>query len=303
MIDVMLTRSLDEFLAQQAQRTDALLHEIAATLPDNSVGQAMRYALEGGGKRLRPALCAASYAACGGDVDDDVVQKLAGAIEIIHTYSLVHDDLPCMDDDSFRRGRPTTHRVHGEAAAILAGAALIPLAFRVAREAVAGGRLPKAIQLEIHQALARAAGAAGMVGGQVMDLEGHAHITGSDRLEAIHVAKTGAMIVASCVIGALAAGATTSQKTALERFGHHLGLAFQITDDVLDETASTADLGKTAGKDRDGAKATYPALLGLEGARERARHEAAEAVAALGEAGLQESLLKDLAAFAVERRR
>jgi geranylgeranyl pyrophosphate synthase len=299
----MQTATLDEFLAQQAQRTDALLREIGAALPDNNVGQAMRYALEGGGKRLRPALCAASYAACGGDVDDEAVQKLAAAIEIIHTYSLVHDDLPCMDDDSFRRGRATTHRVHGEANAILAGAALIPLAFRVAREALAGTRLSKATRLEIHQTLARAAGAAGMVGGQVLDLEGHASITGTAQLEAIHVAKTGAMIVASCVIGALAAEAATSQKTALEGFGHHLGLAFQITDDVLDETASTADLGKTAGKDRDGAKATYPALLGLDAARQRARQEAAEAVAALKEGGLQDSLLKDLAVFAVERRR
>ena len=293
---------LDDFLTQQADRTNMLLAEIAEQLPAHGVGAAMRYALAGGGKRLRPALCMATYRALRGE-EHSAVQKLGTALEIIHTYSLVHDDLPCMDDDSFRRGRPTTHRVFGDAAAMLAGAALIPLAFRVAGEAAAELGLTEAQQAQIHQTLARAAGAQGMVGGQVLDLEGAAGITTSAQLEDIHAAKTGALIVASCLLGGLAADATEAQLDGVAKYGRHLGLAFQITDDVLDETATSADLGKTAGKDRDGAKATYPALLGLEQARVRGAGESREAVAALQKAGIEDSLLKDLATFAIERKR
>lgn len=302
MTEVAAGVELAVFLTQQAERTDVVLGEIAGALPDNTVGNAMRYALIGGGKRLRPALCVAAYRAFAGRQEDDV-QRLAAAIEIIHTYSLVHDDLPCMDDDSFRRGRETTHRVFGDAAAILAGAALIPLAFSTANDAMARLRLSSDIRAAIHRTLAAAAGAGGMVGGQVLDLEGGSSITDTDQLERIHAAKTGALIVAACAIGALAAGAPPGSMSAIERYGRHLGLAFQITDDVLDETATTADLGKTAGKDRDSAKATYPAILGLEQARLRARDEAAKAIAALADADLQDVLLKELAAFAIERRR
>jgi geranylgeranyl pyrophosphate synthase len=300
--NVMLNSSLDVFLTEQAQRTNAHLSAIADGLPGHGVGKAMRYALAGGGKRLRPALCVATWRAIKGE-ENDAVQKLAAAIEIIHTYSLVHDDLPCMDDDSFRRGRETTHRVFGEAVAMLAGAALIPLAFRVIAEAADTLGLDAAQQVRIHQTVARAAGAGGMVGGQVLDLEGTAAVTTTSQLEKIHAAKTGALIVASCLVGALAADAPAAQLDGVAEYGRHLGLAFQITDDVLDETASSADLGKTAGKDRDGAKATYPALLGLERARVRAAGEALEAVAALAKAGLQDPLLKELATFAIERKR
>lgn len=293
---------LAEFLTQQAARTDVMLSEIAAALPSNTVGNAMRYALAGGGKRLRPALCVATYRAFGGP-QEDAVQRLAAAIEIIHTYSLIHDDLPCMDDDSFRRGRETTHRIFGDPAAMLAGAALIPLAFATANRAMVALSLPLAARLSIHRTLASAAGASGMVGGQVFDMEGGSAITDTTQLERIHAAKTGALIVAACIIGATAAGATPDSMAAIERYGRHLGLAFQITDDVLDETATTADLGKTAGKDRDHAKATYPAILGLEHARRRARGEAEKAIAALEDAGSQEALLQELATFAIERRR
>jgi geranylgeranyl pyrophosphate synthase len=301
MTDAITSESLTSFLARQREQTNRVLQEVATSLPANQVGQAMRYALNGDGKRLRPALCVAVYHALNGTAS--AIQRLAAAIEIIHTYSLVHDDLPCMDDDDVRRGRETTHRVYGNEAALLAGAALIPLAFRTADEALAAMQLAARRRQQIHATLASAAGASGMVGGQVLDLEGSAVVTNAAQLERIHAAKTGALITAACLLGALAAGASGSMLEGLERYAQHLGLAFQITDDVLDETASTAELGKTAGKDREGAKATYPALLGLGGARERARGEADAAVAALRDAGLNDARLNDLALFAVERRR
>lgn len=301
MTDAIASQALTGFLARQREQTNRVLHEVATSLPDNHVGHAMRYALNGDGKRLRPALCVAVYHALNGTAP--AIQRLAAAIEIIHTYSLVHDDLPCMDDDDVRRGRETTHRIYGNEAALLAGTALIPLAFHTASEALAAMQLSARRRQQIHATLARAAGARGMVGGQVLDLEGSANVTSAAQLERIHAAKTGALITAACLLGALAADASPAMLEALDRYAQHLGLAFQITDDVLDETASTAELGKTAGKDREGAKATYPALLGLGGARERARREADAAVAALREAGLNDAVLNDLAAFAVERRR
>lgn len=297
-----LSDTLAAFLDQQRERTNAVLETIARELPDNTIGRAMRYALQGDGKRLRPALCVACYHAAGG-THDDAIQRLGAALEIIHTYSLVHDDLPCMDDDAFRRGRETTHRVFGEGAAILAGAALIPLAFRVAAEATAALDVPAEARDRILALLADSMGARGMVGGQLLDLEGAAAATSVPQLEQIHAAKTGALIVAACVAGAWAADAQPAQVAALEGYAAHLGLAFQITDDVLDETGSTAELGKTAGKDRDVAKATYPALLGLEQARSRARAEAEAARKSLDQVAMDDALLRELAVFAIERRR
>jgi geranylgeranyl pyrophosphate synthase len=294
--------TLDAFLEQQRVAINARLQEIGGALPRNTVGRAMQYALQGDGKRLRPALCVAAYRALGGH-HETAIQRLGTALEIIHTYSLVHDDLPCMDDDAVRRGRQTTHVVFGDAAAVLAGAALIPLAFRVAGEALAELRLSPPTRLRIHTLLADSAGAAGMVGGQLLDLHGGARLTSTTELEQIHAAKTGALMVAACVVGALAAAAAAPQVEAMAAYARHLGLAFQITDDVLDETGSTAELGKTAGKDRDVAKATYPALLGLEAARARARDEAAMARKTLQTAGINDKRLNELAAFAIERRR
>jgi geranylgeranyl pyrophosphate synthase len=296
------SNELASFLTRQREHTNAVLHEIARAQPPSKLGRAIAYALTGDGKRLRPALCVAVYHALGG-TSESHVQRLAAAIEIIHTYSLVHDDLPCMDDDDVRRGRETTHRVFGSEAAMLAGAALIPLAFRTADEALVSMGVQHTTRARIHALIAHAAGAGGMVGGQVLDLQGAAGITSADQLERIHAAKTGALIEAACMTGALAARATDQILAAVQTYARHLGLAFQITDDVLDETGSTAELGKTAGKDKEGAKATYPALLGLGGARERARGEADAAVAALRGAGLNDALLNDLARFAIERRR
>lgn len=302
MKSVALSHALDDFLEYQRVSTNALLQRIGAELTGSTVGRAMLYALQGDGKRLRPALCVAAYWALGGS-HELAIQRLAAALEILHTYSLVHDDLPCMDNDDVRRGRTATHRVFGDGVAIVAGAALIPLAFRVAGQALGELGLPQAARMRVTALLAEAAGAAGMVGGQLLDLQGGAHITGVAELEHIHAAKTGALIEASCVMGALAADATTPQLAAVRTYATHLGLAFQITDDVLDETASSAQLGKTAGKDRHHAKATYPALLGLEGARARARQEAEQARQALQSAGINDKLLNELAAFAIERRR
>ena len=302
MTEAVVTHELSNFLTEQRQRTNSVLAGLANRASDNLIGKAIKYALEGDGKRLRPALCVASYRAAGGQSENDI-HHLAAAVEIIHTYSLVHDDLPCMDDDDVRRGRETTHRVFGNEAAMLAGVALIPLAFRTADEALVRMNVRVDSRRRIHAALADAAGARGMVGGQVMDLQGAAGVTTAEELERIHGAKTGALIVAACLIGAIAADAPAEKTEAIEAYARHLGLAFQITDDVLDETGSTAELGKTAGKDREGAKATYPALLGLGGARERARGEAEAAVAVLQAAGLNDGLLNDLATFAIERKR
>jgi geranylgeranyl pyrophosphate synthase len=302
MMGPLVSAGLDAFLEQQRQQTNVLLQEIADAAPAHAVGQALRYALLSDGKRLRPALCVACYRAVGGR-NDDAIQRLAAAFEVMHTYSLVHDDLPCMDDDDVRRGRQTTHRVYGERAAMLAGAALIPLAFRQAHTALQQLTVDADLRIRVAQLIAEAAGAAGMVGGQMLDLEGAAQATNAQQLERIHLAKTGALITAACLAGGLAAEASLAQLDAIEKYARHLGLAFQIADDVLDETASSAELGKTAGKDRDGAKATYPALLGLEQARTRAREEAVAASRALAGAGLHDSLLHELATFAIERRR
>lgn len=301
MTEALVTSELGAFLGDQRERTNAVLSDLSHSYSDSLVGKAVKYALEGDGKRLRPALCVAMYRALGGQ--SDAIQRLATAVEVIHTYSLVHDDLPCMDDDDVRRGRDTTHRVFGNEAAMLAGTALIPLAFRTADAALRDMEVDADTRRRIHGLLADAAGSEGMVGGQVMDLQGAAGVTTAEELERIHGAKTGALIAASCLLGALAANADDRKVDAVELYARHLGLAFQITDDVLDETGSTAELGKTAGKDREGAKATYPAILGLGGARERARAEAEAAVAALQAAGLNDALLNDLAAFAIERRR
>ena len=298
------TQLLDSYLACQQQASDAALARAAALIPTTSrVGDAMRYALAGGGKRLRPALCAAAYEAVARQAAHERVADLACALELIHTYSLVHDDLPCMDDDDMRRGRPTTHRVYGEQTALLAGAALIPLAFRVAGMATVALQLNEDEQREVAASLAAAAGAAGMVGGQVLDLAAESKAVDLETLERIHAAKTGALLAGACRIGAIAAHASAPQLAALDSFGQHLGLAFQITDDILDETASTEELGKTAGKDREVAKATYPALLGLQGALELAATEAAAAVGALATADLASDVLAALCRFAVERKR
>jgi geranylgeranyl pyrophosphate synthase len=258
----------------------------------------MAYSLRTTGKRFRPALVLAAYRELGGVGD---ATELATAVEVIHTYSLVHDDLPCMDDDDLRRGRPTTHNVYGVAVATDAGFRLVPLSALVLRSGADRLGLPDASRRRIAHELYRAAGASGMIGGQVLDLEAEGRSIPLDELVGIHRAKTGALIAASAVMGAIAAGAAEPQVEALRQYGFDVGLAFQIVDDVLDATASSADLGKTAGKDAAQHKATYTALLGVEAARREAQRQADSAVARLQVLGLDSSLLAGLARLVVER--
>ncbi|MEX0892753.1 MAG: polyprenyl synthetase family protein [Gemmatimonadota bacterium] len=292
------------FLAEQRPGVEAALLRVADELAGRDVvREALRYALGGTGKRLRPILCMAAYRAVGGSGADAAVHDLAVALELVHTYSLVHDDLPCMDDDALRRGRATVHRVFGADVAMVTGAALIPLALaRVARAAVAMGlEETRASRLVVE--LAQGAGAAGMVGGQLLDLEAEGHAPGLDDVDVIHARKTGALLAAAPRMGGVAGGAGEGIVSALGRYGQALGLAFQITDDVLDVAGDPAVLGKEAGRDTAHEKATYPALLGLDGARTRAGEAAADAIAALRGARIESPELEGLARFAAERDR
>lgn len=262
------------------------------------VGAAIRYSLLGEGKRLRAVLVNAAYAAAGGHGD---VSALAAAVEVVHAYSLVHDDLPCMDDDDMRRGRPTTHIVYGVPVATAAGLAMVPLAARTAAAAARDLGLDQATTGSIVRELMGAAGGAGMIGGQLLDLEGEGRPLALSDLERIHRLKTGALITASVRLGGLAAGASAAQMAAFTRYGDAIGLAFQIADDVLDVTATTDQLGKTAGRDIALAKSTYPALLGIDGAVARAEALVEEGCAALQTAGLLTPQLEHLARFFVTR--
>jgi geranylgeranyl diphosphate synthase type II len=290
--------------AYMKERTAAVDAALERFLPPEterpeSLHKAMRYSVLAGGKRLRPVLVIAGAEAVGGRMDD--VMPTACAMELIHTYSLVHDDLPAMDNDDFRRGRPTNHKVFGEAMAILAGDALLTLAFRLlALNLAAAGdaaRLP-----DVLAEVADAAGAGGMVGGQVVDLESEGRDVSADTVDYIHAHKTGALIRASLCAGAVICGATVAQRQALGRAGAHLGLAFQIVDDVLDVVGSSKDLGKTAGKDQAQRKATYPALHGVEASLARARALIGEAEAALAGFGPRGEPIRALGHFIVERK-
>ena len=300
----MSTFDLHAFLRDRRERVERLLAETAGGwrvgTPER-LAEAMAYSLLGGGKRLRPVLALAAFEACGGAPEDEpVVRDFAVALESIHTYSLIHDDLPAMDDDDFRRGRPTCHRVFGEATAILAGDALLTEAFGV----VAGGSEPQRARLVAL--LARAAGATGMVGGQQLDLE----MTGRrdsaeppllDEIERVHRGKTGAMLAASVEGGAVAARAGERHVAALRSFGAALGLAFQIADDILDVVGDPEAMGKSGRGDEAKGKPTYPALVGLERARELARDARDRALEAVADLGPGAQALRALADYAIER--
>jgi geranylgeranyl diphosphate synthase, type II len=262
------------------------------------VAEAIRYSLMGEGKRLRGILFLRAYEAAGGTADGSA---MAGAIEVVHAYSLVHDDLPCMDDDDMRRGRPTVHRAFGVASATGAGLAMVPLAALCAADASRALGLDDQEAGEIVRELMVASGAGGMIGGQLLDLEGEGKPLALEELQRIHAAKTGALIAAAASIGGRAAGASTERRAALQRYGVAIGLAFQIADDVLDVTGTTHQLGKTAGRDLALRKSTYPALLGVDGAKSRAGALVEEGCAALDEVGLLTPALDRIAHFTVER--
>ena len=279
------------------RRLDEICQSYLPGLP-GQVGAAIHYGLKSPGKRLRPLLLLFAYRAAGGAADASL---LACAPEVVHSYSLVHDDLPCMDDDDMRRGRPTVHKVYGSRVAILAGVAMIPLAVRVARDGVNAIGVPRARTGMIVQALLDAGGSRGMIGGQQRDLAGEGLSLSLDEREAIHSAKTGALIAGSIRMGALAAGADEAQMSALERYGRHIGLAFQIMDDVLDVTSTTSTLGKTTGRDAVLGKSTYPALLGVDGARSRAQSLIDDGLDSLQKHGLLTQELSQVANFMVTR--
>jgi geranylgeranyl diphosphate synthase, type II len=263
-----------------------------------AAAEAIRYSLMGEGKRLRAILLLSAYQAAGGTGD---ASDLAGTVEVVHAYSLVHDDLPCMDNDDVRRGRPTVHRVYGVPMATAAGCAMVALAAWTAADAARSLKLPDAVCGLILRELMRAAGAGGMIGGQLLDLEGEGIALSLDQLERIHRAKTGALLTASVRIGGIAAQADDVVVQALGRYGEAIGLAFQIADDVLDVTQTTAQLGKTAGSDVALHKSTYPALLGVDGAVARARALVDDACESLQEAGLLTPTLEHLARYIVAR--
>ncbi|HEV2765996.1 MAG TPA: farnesyl diphosphate synthase [Pyrinomonadaceae bacterium] len=294
--------SAREFFARARSLVEARLDELVPgeEVHPSAVHAAVRWSLFAGGKRFRPALLLASGLTLGAPDERDLLDT-ACAFELMHTYSLVHDDLPAMDDDDLRRGRPTCHVKFGEATAILAGDALQALAFQSIAE---DSRLDSALRVRLVSELARAAGTPhGMVAGQAHDLdaESRASVAG-DELELIHRRKTGALIASAARAGALIAGASDDELEAVTSYAHDLGLLFQITDDLLDVTATAADLGKTPGKDARAAKATYVSLYGLDEARRRATAVHASACAALDRLARPAELLRAIARTILERR-
>ena len=269
----------------------------ATTAIPEKVHQAIRWSIFAGGKRFRPALVIATGETFGASIE--ALIKTACAFEMIHTYSLIHDDLPSMDDDDLRRGRPTCHIRFGEATAILAGDALQTLAFRTIAE---DGQLEIATRIALISELARAAGTPeGMVAGQGLDMEAEARAVNARELEEIHRRKTGALIVAATRSGAIIGRATEAELKAVTDYASHLGLLFQITDDLLDVTASAEDLGKTPGKDVESRKATYPALYGIEETRETAAKAHRTACEALDTIDRPTAVLRDIAGFILNR--
>ena len=283
---------VQEYLHKAAQQVDAALDRFIpkpATKPA-SIHKAMRYSLFAGGKRLRPALALAAAEACGGSVQ--AALHAACAVECIHTYSLIHDDLPCMDDDDLRRGRPTCHVVFGEGLAVLAGDSLLTLAFEILAQAQPTSRHGIA---DLVRELSVASGSRWLIAGQVLDLEGEGKAVSKAALKFIHQAKTAALLTCALRLGAMSADVTPSKLKALTDFGQALGLAFQVIDDILDVTQSTEKLGKTAGKDVTAVKATYPALFGLKKSRKLAAELTAEALAALKPFGKKAVLMRAIA--------
>jgi geranylgeranyl diphosphate synthase, type II len=295
---------LGRYLKERAAMVERELVQVVAECdgPASRLLEAMRYSLMAGGKRLRPILALAACEAVGGAID--AAMGFACAMEMIHTYSLVHDDLPCMDDDDLRRGRPTNHKVFGDAIATLAGDGLLTDAFKViARSASSPSlKVPPAAVIETIAELADAAGSAGMVGGQVIDLLGEGRPMEVSELEYLHSKKTGALFVAAVCGGGRLGGANETQIKALRQYAQALGLAFQVVDDLLDVEESAERIGKRTHKDETRGKATYPSLLGLVRSRELARGLAGKARDAIADFDERAEPLRMLAGFAVERK-
>ena len=296
-----MARPLKDLLVDYSNQVDAQLEQLLpqAIGPAEALFAAMRYSVFNGGKRLRPALCFAAANAIGGGNTTDNTAKVAAAVEAIHAYSLIHDDLPAMDDDDLRRGKPTCHIQFGEATAILAGDALQSLAFQQLTEL---SDLPAETRLELVSMLSRYAGCAGMVTGQAIDLAATGQALQLEQLKTIHGYKTGALIEASVLMGAIATGAANQQQLdALKQFASAIGLAFQIQDDILDEESSTEHLGKQQGSDAANNKSTYTSILGLEQAREQAAELYQQSMSSLELFAERAEPLRQLASFIVNR--
>jgi geranylgeranyl diphosphate synthase type II len=286
------------YWSARQKKVDAALNRLlpSSTTKPKTIHEAMRYSIFAGGKRLRPVICLATAEVLHGQASDAL--PLACAVECIHTYSLIHDDLPAMDNDDFRRGKPTSHKVYGEGIAVLAGDALLTIAFEMAASCKARPRYPHA---DIIRELAVAAGSRKLIAGQVADLEGEGKKISPAELRFIHENKTAALIAGSIRLGAMSANANAKQLARLTDFGESLGLAFQVIDDILDVTQTTEKLGKSAGKDVAAQKATYPALLGLDQAKQEADRLTARARAALKPFGKDAAPLEAIADFLLKR--
>lgn len=289
---------LKNYLAARAAEVDAAMDAFLPKAKERpaTIHAAMRYSVFAGGKRLRPVLCLAAAEACGGELPNALAP--ACAVELMHTYSLVHDDLPAMDDDDLRRGRPTCHKVYGEGMAVLCGDALLTESFIVLAQSATTKRYNTR---DYIAELAETGGSRKLIGGQVMDLEGEGKKLTKRDLVRIHEAKTAALLTTSLRLGAMTANATPAKLEALTLFGHALGLAFQVIDDILDVTQSTEILGKTAGKDQAVEKSTYPAILGLDASRKEAARLTQAAMDALKPFGAKAARLQEIASHLLKR--
>lgn len=292
-------KNIQRYMKELATRTELRLQEL---LPESDcypevIHEAMRYSIFAGGKRIRPVLCmAACEAVCG---DREIALDAACALECIHTYSLIHDDLPGMDNDDYRRGKFTNHKVFGEGMAILAGDALLNYAFEILANLDDGKN--SALILQIIREIAKASGEAGMIGGQVVDILSEQKAPNLELLQYIHTHKTGALIVASVRVGAMLGGADQTQLEALTIYAHQLGLAFQITDDILDVIGDSNKIGKPVGSDEKNQKATYPTLFGLEQSQQMAKDAVDAAISALSSMGNDADWLRQLALYLLNR--
>jgi geranylgeranyl diphosphate synthase type II len=289
---------LKRYLVARQKEVDRALDRFLpkASVPPATIHKAMRYSLFAGGKRLRPILCLAAAEACGGKTSAALPH--ACAVECIHTYSLIHDDLPSMDNDDLRRGRPTCHKVFGDGIAILAGDALLTIAFEIATHATSVSRYDLR---DVFREIAVASGSRKLIAGQVADLEAEGRRITRAQVRSIHENKTAALLTASVRLGAMAANASAKQLAAISAFGRALGLAFQVIDDILDVTQTSDKLGKSAGKDIAAQKATYPAVIGLEKSRAEARRLTRQAHGALESLGENARVLRALADYLLAR--
>lgn len=290
--------TLKDYLKERAAEVDAALCKYLpkATEEPGTIHSAMRYSIFAGGKRLRPVLCLAAAETCGGTFEQ--AMPAACAVEMLHTYSLVHDDLPSMDNDDLRRGKPTCHKIYGEGMAVLCGDALLTESFLVLCRTPDSGRYSMRDYLS---ELAFAGSSQQLIGGQVMDLEGEGKALNKDQLDRIHLTKTAALLTTSIRLGAMSANASPEKLKALSHFGRALGLAFQVIDDILDVTQTTEVLGKTAGKDEAVQKSTYPSVIGLEASKMEALRLTTEAMDSLNPLGADADRLREIAGYLLQR--